>query len=216
MSTMLESLMGGNKDDGDRAARRAERQARRSMRDNPELQQQAQSFHARHVDPDPNVTNAPGDIWQMFQQVQHDATPDQMQTALQQTVDNMTPEQRDQLGKLLQQSGQHLPAATAGAAAADGGGLMGMLQGALGSGAPAQAEHGGSVLDTIFGHGNKPAVAAPAQPAPQPAAKDDESLFPGFLDNPLAKVLIGGIAAYGAKQVSDAFAKQQGQQHPGQ
>ena len=85
---MIDSLLGGGNDD--REARRAERQARRSMRHDPELQQQAEQFHARHVSPDPNETNAPGDIWSMFQQVQHDATPDQMQSAVQKTIDSLT------------------------------------------------------------------------------------------------------------------------------
>lgn len=205
---MIDSLLGGGGND-DREARRAERQARRSMRHDPELQQQAEQFHARHVSPDPNETNAPGDIWSMFQQVQHDATPDQMQSAVQKTIDSLTPEQRADLGKLLQQGGQTAAVPTAGAAGA--GGLLGMLQGAIGTGAPAGAEHGGGILDTIFGHGGHAAapVPAPSQPAPQPAAKDDESLFPGFLNNPLAKVVLGGIAAYGAKTVADAY-KQQG------
>ena len=208
---MTDSLLGGGNDD--REARRAERQARRSMRHDPELQQQAEQFHARHVNPDPNVTNTPGDIWSMFQQVQHDATPDQMQSAVQKTIDSLPPEQRAELGKLLQQGGQSAAAPTAGAAgaAAGAGGLLGMLQGALGAGAPAGAEHGGGILDTIFGHGGHASspVPVPSQPTPQPAAKDDESLFPGFLDNPLAKIVLGGIAAYGAKTVADAY-KQQG------
>lgn len=208
---MIDSLLGGGNDD--REARRAERQARRSMRHDPELRQQAEQFHARHVSPDPNETNSPADIWKMFQQVQHDATPDQMQTAMQKTIDSLTPEQRAELGKLLQQGGKPAAAPTAGAAGA--GGLLGMLQGALGAGAPAEAGHGGSVLDTIFGqsghagHGGHVPVPVPSQPAPQPAAKDDESLFPGFLDNPLAKIVLGGIAAYGAKTVADAYKQQQ-------
>lgn len=143
----------------------------------------------------------------MYQQVRQDATPQQMQTALQQTVQNMTPNQRAEFGQMLQQRQQGTGTVTipAGQSGTDPGtgGLLGMIGNLFHGGqgqTPAPPTDHEDFLSHLFGGGQT------ASSAPQPRDADDQgSVFPGFLDNPLAKVVMGGVAAYGAKQIADQY-----------
>jgi hypothetical protein len=204
---------GGNQSGGDRAdrqaarqERRAERQAQRSLHQDPALRQQAQDFYQRYSTGDNAEGYDPGEAYQMYRQVGQDATPQQMQTALHQTVQNMTPNQRAEFAQMLQQRqrGQGEVTIPRGQSGSDPGtgGLLGMI-GNLFSGGQGQApapptDHEG-FLTHLFGGGKT------ATPTPQSRQSDQGSIFPGALDNPLAKVLIGGIAAYGAKQIADQY-----------
>jgi hypothetical protein len=200
---------GGGGDRADRQAarqeRRAERQAQRSLHQDPALRQQAQDFAQRSTTGDNTQGYDAREAYQMYQQVGQDATPQQMQSALHQTVQNMTPNQRAEFGQMLQQRqhGQGTVRIPGGQAGGDPGtgGLLGMI-GNLFSGGQGQAapptDHEG-FLTHLFGGGQAPA------PAPQSSAQGD--VFPGFLDNPLAKVLMGGVAAYGAKQIADQYSR---------
>jgi hypothetical protein len=127
---------------------------------------------------------------------------------LQQTVQNMTPQQRAEFDQMLQQRqhGQGTALMPQGQAGADPGtgGLLGKIGDLFhgGQGQPAPPTDHEGFLTHLFG-GGQPATATPQ---PQ-AASDQGSIFPGFLDNPLAKVVIGGVAAYGAKQIADQYSK---------
>jgi hypothetical protein len=142
----------------------------------------------------------------MYQRVGQEATPQQMQAALQQTVQNMTPQQRAEFGQLLQQRQPGTGTVTMPPGQDPGtGGLLGMIGNLLHGGSQGQpappTDHEG-FLTHLFGGG---------QPAPAPSSRhgadDQGSVFPGALDNPLAKVLIGGIAAYGANQIADQYSQ---------
>jgi hypothetical protein len=202
---------GGGGDRADRQAarqeRRAERQQQRSLHQDPALRQHAQDFYQRYTTGDNTQGYDPREAYQMYQQVGQDATPHQMQTALQQTVQNMTPQQRAEFDQMLQQRqrGQGAVTIPRGAAGTDPGtgGLLGKIGelfhgGSQGQPAP-PTDHDG-FLTHLFGGG---------QPAPAPSTRQDAddhgSVFPGFLDNPLAKVVMGGVAAYGAKQIADQY-----------
>jgi len=202
---------GGGQGGGDRAERqaarqerRAERQAQRSLHQDPALRQQAQDFYQRYTTGDPSQGYDAREAYQMYRQVGQDATPQQMQTALQQTVEHMNPQQRAEFGQMLQQrqQGRGMQSIPSGQTGGDpgAGGLLGMI-GQLFSGGQGQApapptDHEG-FLGHLFGGGQ------PATP-PQTGGQQGD-VFPGMLDNPLAKVLMGGIAAYGAKQIADQY-----------
>jgi len=200
---------GGGQGGGDRAdrqaarqERRAERQAQRSLHQDPALRQRAQDFYQRYTTGDNTQGYDPREAYQMYQQVGQDATPQQMQTALQQTVQNMTPNQRAEFGQMLQQrqQGRGMVTIPGGQSGADPGtgGLLGMIGNLFSGGSQGQpappTDHEG-FLGHLFGGGQAT--------APQPQGSSD--VFPGMLDNPLAKVLIGGIAAYGTKQIADQY-----------
>jgi len=215
MVDSLQGLFGGGQGQGggDRAERqaarqerRAERQQWRSMRNDPAAMQRGQDFYNRYTSGANTQGYDPGEAYEMYQRVGQEATPQQMQTALQQTVQNMTPQQRAEFGQLLQQRQQGQGTMTMPPGQDPGtGGLLGMIgnlfHGGLGQTPAPPTDHEG-FLTHLFGGG---------QPAPAPAssrdADDQGSLFPGALDNPLAKVLVGGIAAYGAKQIADQYSK---------
>jgi hypothetical protein len=222
MSDSLQGLFGGGNQGGgqggdNRAERQAERQARRaqrqewrSMKDNPDVRQHMQDFYNRYTTGNPAEGYTTQEAYQAYQQAAQEATPQQMQTALQQTVHNMTPDQRAEFNQMLQQRqrGQgtvNIPRQDPGT-----GNVLDTIGSIFGGGqtAPAaQPTHDvgdGGFLGHLFGHGQP--AAAPAPPA-QPQNQDEGSIFPGFLDNPLAKVLMGGVAAYAAKQVADQYDK---------
>jgi len=175
------------------------------MRDDPATMQRGQDFYQRYTSGPNTHGYDPGEAYEMYQRVGQEATPQQMQTALQQTVQNMTPQQRAEFGQMLQQRQQGQGTMTMPPGQDPGtGGLLGMIGNLFHGGSQGQpappTDHEG-FLTHLFGGG---------QPAPAPASpqRDDQgSLFPGALDNPLAKVLVGGIAAYGAKQIADQYSK---------
>jgi hypothetical protein len=203
----LQGLFGGGSGGGgDRADRqaarqewRAERQAQRSLHHDPALRQQAHDFSQRYM----TGANTEGydarEAYQMYQQVGQDATPQQMQTALQQTVEHMNPQQRAEFGQMLRHGMVTIPGGQSGADPGAGGllGMIGQLFSGGGQGQPAPPTDHEGFLGHLFGGG---------QPTPAPRTSSAQSdVFPGMLDNPLAKVLMGGIAAYGAKQIADQY-----------
>jgi hypothetical protein len=214
MVDSLQGLFGGGQGGGERVdrqaarqERRAERQAQRSMRDDPAAMQRAQDFHQRYTTGPNTQGYDPREAYEMYQRVGQEATPQQMQTALQQTVQNMTPQQRAEFGQMLQQRQQGHGTATMPGGQSGGdpgtGGLLGMIgnvfHGGQGQTPALPTDHEG-FLTHLFGGGQSTA------PAAQP--RDEQgSVFPGFLDNPLAKVVMGGVAAYGAKQIADQYSK---------
>ncbi|HET7095434.1 MAG TPA: hypothetical protein VFI22_18225 [Thermomicrobiales bacterium] len=219
MSDSLKGLFGGGDQAGggdrraarqaDREARREARQQQRSMRDDPEARQRAHEFYNRYTTGNPAEGYDTREAYQMYKQAAHEATPQQMQKALQQTVQNMTPDQRAEFNQMLQQRqrGQgtvDIPRQDPGA-----GGLLDTIGSMFGGGqtAAAQTTHDvddGGFLGHLFGHGAQP---APQAAPPQRQNEDQGSIFPGFLDNPLAKVIMGGVAAYAAKEIADQYTK---------
>jgi len=215
MMDSLQGLFGGGQGQGggDRAERqaarqerRAERQQWRSMREDPAAMQRGQDFYQRYTTGANTQGYDPREAYEMYQRVGQEATPQQMQTALQQTVQNMTPQQRAEFGQMLQQRQRGQGTMTMPPGQDPGtGGLLGMIGNLFHGGSQDQpappTDHEG-FLTHLFGGGQP----APAPSSPR-AADDQGSIFPGALDNPLAKVLIGGIAAYGAKQIADQYNK---------
>jgi len=218
MVESLQGLFGGSQgQSGDRAERqaarqerRAERQQWRSMREDPAAMQRGQDFYNRYTSGANTQGYDPGEAYEMYQRVGQEASPQQMQTALQQTVQNMTPQQRAEFGQMLQQRQQGTGTVSMAGGQSGGdpgtGGLLGMIgnlfHGGQGQTPAPPTDHEG-FLTHLFGGGQ---AASPSQARPRDA-DDQGSIFPGALDNPLAKVLVGGIAAYGAKQIADQYNK---------
>ncbi len=224
MTDSLKGLFGGGDQGGggDRAERQAERQARRaqrqewrSMKDNPDVQQRMQDFYNRYTTGHPAEGYTTQEAYQAYQQAAQEATPQQMQKALQQTVQNMTPDQRAEFNQMLQQRqrGQgtvNIPRQDPGP-----GGLLDTIGSLFGASAATQAAQpappvhdvgDGGFLGHLFGHGQQQAPQPALQQAQQQSG-DEGSIFPGFLDNPLAKVIMGGVAAYAAKEIADQYNK---------
>jgi len=172
--------------------------------------QRGQDFYNRYTSGANTQGYDPGEAYEMYQRVGQEASPQQMQTALQQTVQNMTPQQRAEFGQMLQQRQQGTGTVSMAGGQSGGdpgtGGLLGMIgnlfHGGQGQTPAPPTDHEG-FLTHLFGGGQ---AASPSQARPRDA-DDQGSIFPGALDNPLAKVLVGGIAAYGAKQIADQYNK---------
>ena len=227
MSDMLKGLFGGGEaqnpadaaahvvgDAGHKAARearRAERAARKAL--NPEerdhLTAQANDFVQRYTTGGPAEGYTGEEALKNFLAVSEYASPEQLQRATQQAVANLPSDQRAAFGKMLeerqqgtglvdiQRSGQTSQGAGGAAAGgAAGGDLFGSILGGL-LGAPAggggAAPQGGGALGDILG---QMMGGAQAQQAPQPEAKGG-----GLMDNPMTKMVLGGIAAYAMKEI---------------
>jgi hypothetical protein len=230
MTDSLQGLFGGGGDQGgggggggDRAERQAERQARRaqrqewrSMKDNPDVRQHMQDFYNRYTTGNPAEGYTTQEAYQAYQQAAQEATPQQMQKALQQTVHNMTPDQRAEFNQMLQQRQRGQGTVNIPRGQDPGAGsvldVLGSLFGAPAAtqaAQPAPSVHDvgdGGFLGHLFGHGQQQAPQPPPQQAQQQSG-DEGSIFPGFLDNPLAKVIMGGVAAYAAKEIADQYNK---------
>ncbi len=167
---------------------------------------EAKSFISRYLDGDPTEGYDENEAASNFQRVAQNASPDQMQRATRQALEHMSPGQRSDFAKMLQQrqaSGGNVPIQQAGDRTAgsggDGMGVDDILGGLLGGG-------GGGGLGDIFGGllggGND---NSRSQTGTQSGGGGGGMLggFGDLLSSPVGKAVIGGIAAYGMKEILD-------------
>jgi len=175
--------------DADHAARHEARQRRK---------QEDGTHHRRKAFIDRYTTGSPAEGFSTEEAIAHlremrdEMSPAEFRAALQQTIEHLPPEQRDELIALMRQHQEQRPAAGASAsggarATADpfGGVLTSLMGGGGGSGGVGM----GDVLDDLA----KGGVRAPSTPGQPPSEAD----FQALLNSPLGKAVLGGIAAYG-------------------
>lgn len=134
--------------DGQAASREERRAARQALRDDPQMRARAQDFVSRYTAGDPREGYDDQEAVEMFERVREEATPEEMQAALRDTVRNMTPAQRQQFEQLLGAGGG---GARMGIGGGSGGGLDDLLGGLLGGGAMAGGSTGGSPFGSLLG-----------------------------------------------------------------
>ena len=168
---------------------------------------QAKSFVNRYLDGDASEGYDKDEAATAFEKVAQNATPEQMQRATRQALENMNPGQRSDFAKMLQQrqaSGGNVPIQTAGGGTASSGTasggemgvddiLGGLLGGASGGGG------GGGGLGDLFGSllGGGGGGSKGGGLGGMLGGLGD------LLGSPAGKALIGGIAAYGMKEIMD-------------
>lgn len=179
--------------------REARREARRKRRADPDRKHKRDDFVERYTAGDPAEGFTSDEAIEHLRELREEMTPAEFRAAMQQTLENLPPNQRDNFLAIMQQykagqpSAGAAPAAATPSAAADP--LGGLLTGLLGGGmAGAGSADLGSVLGDLQRSGTRAPSAAPGQ---QPTEAD----FRALLDSPLARAVLGGVAAYGMKGI---------------
>lgn len=178
-----------------REARRAERQARRADAD---TEAKRAEFAARYKDGNPAEGFTAEEAIEHLQDLQKELTPAEFRKAMEETLNHLPVDQRDDFIAIMRQqkaeaAAQAQAGATAPAAKAQDplGGLLGSLMGGQGG---AQTMNLGDVLTDLRQGGlNAPAPAD----GKQLTAQD----FQQLLNSPLGKAVLGGLAAYGMQQL---------------
>lgn len=198
---------------------------------------QAKSFVNRYLDGDASEGYDKDEAVSAFEKVAQNATPEQMQRATRQALENMNPGQRSDFAKMLkerQASGGNVPIQTAGGGTASsgtasggemgvddilggllggasggggGGGGLGDLFGSLLGGGSGGSQSGGGGLGGMLGGllGGGDDDSTRTQTGAQAGGGGGGMLggLGDLLSSPAGKALIGGIAAYGMKEIMD-------------
>ena len=175
--------------DADRAARHEARQRRK---------QEAGTHHRRKAFIDRYTTGSPSEGFSTEEAIAHlremrdEMSPAEFRAALQQTIEHLPPQQRDEFIALMRQHQAQRPATagdTSGRARAAADPFGGVLTSLMGSGGGSGGVGMGDVLDDLA----KGGVRAPTTSGQPPSEAD----FQALLNSPLGKAVLGGIAAYG-------------------
>ena len=171
----------------------ARREARRQRQANPDRQRNRADFVERYTTGDPAEGFTTEEAIAHLQEMREEMTPAEFRAAMQKTLERLPPSQRDDFLAIMQQYKAGQPA---GAAAAQAGTRdavadpFGSLLGGLMGGGAAGGLDLGSVLDDLRRSGTR----APSSGSGQAPTEAD---FRALLDSPLARAVLGGVAAYG-------------------
>lgn len=149
-----------------------------------------------------NVSN--DEVLQHFNTVMQHASPEVIQNATKQTVNNLSPAQRSDFAKMLQerQAGQgYVPIEQAGggttASPTSGGGIDDILGSLLGGGQGTSGGLGGLLGGLLGGGGG----AAMQQPGVSQSSGAPTGGLGDLMKSPIGKMVMAGIAAYGMKEL---------------
>jgi len=186
------------------AEREARREARRQRKADPDRRRKRDDFVERYSTGDPSEGFTTAEALEHLQEMRNEMTPAEFRAAMQKTLEHLPPNQRDDFLAIMQQynAGQSSAAAEPAAAAAGTraaaadpfGSLLGGLMG--GGMAGAGGVDIGSVLSDLQRGGTRAPSSAPGQ---QPSEAD----FRALLESPLARAVLGGVAAYGMEGMRD-------------
>lgn len=218
MDNMLKSFLGIGDDevqaardmaaerDEEREARRAARQARKA---DPERQRKRKEFADRYRTGDPSEGFSGEEALEHIAEMRQEMTPAEFRKAMEQTIENLPPDKRDDFLAYMRKQKQAMnagqapsaaatsaaPAADAAAAQADP--FAGLLSGLMGgSAAGSGGVDAGSVLDDLLKGGFK-------APSSSGGGTPTEADFQALINSPLAKAVLGGLATYGMQAMQD-------------
>jgi hypothetical protein len=188
------------------AEREARREARQRRKADPDRKRKRDDFVERYASGDPSEGFSSDEAIEHLHDLREEMSPAEFRAAMQKTLEHLPPSQRDDFVALMQQYKAGQPAAGGGAApqagaAAQGaaadpfGALLGGLMGGGMAGAGAGGAGAGDILDDLRRSGTR----APAPASGQPTEAD----FRALLDSPLARAVLGGVAAYGMQGMQD-------------
>lgn len=191
----------------DDATREARRQARQQRKADHEARHRRKEFVDRYTTGDPSEGFTMDEAVDHLREMRAEMTPAEFRQAMKQTLEHLPPEQRDEVIAMMQRYKQTAPAAAAnsgtssatpqpsaiaGAAASNDAAFGNMLDSLMGSGAGG-ADFGAIIDDLRKGGLNAPSNKAGAQPT--------EADFEALLNSPLARAVLGGVAAYGMQNM---------------
>ena len=175
----------------DREARRAMRQERKA---DHEARRKRKEFVERYKTGDPSEGFSTAEALTYLREMRDEMSPAEFRKAMEQTLEHLSPGQREDFVKIMREYKASQP----GSAASGGGAapLGGVLDGLMGSG-PAT---GGVGLDELIADLQKGGLRGASAPAGQPATEAD---FAALINSPLARAVLGGVAAFGMEDKQD-------------
>lgn len=213
---MLKDLFGGDDEPAAASAasgtaaeaeteREARREARRQRKADPERRRTRDDFVERYTTGDPSEGFTTEEAIAHLREMREEMTPAEFRAAMEKTLEHLPPSQRDDFLAIMQQyqAGQPgagsapsapAPAGTRDATADPFGSLLGGLMG--GGVAGAGGVGFGDVLEDLQRSGAR----APSFGSGQAPTEAD---FRALLDSPLARAVLGGVAAYGMQGMRD-------------
>src|SRR5918997_435305 len=233
MDRILSELFGGDEPDAgtgtrsdttDKPAdpeREARREARRQRKADAEARRSRKDFVERYTTGDPSEGFTTEEAIAHLREMRDEMSPAEFRRAMQRTLEHLPPSQRDDFVKIMReyQSGAAQPAT--GAATAESIPVGGVTAGEeparpAAAGARAGADSFGGLLTGLMGGGpagtggvgvgdlledlTKGGLRAPTSaPGQQPTEAD----FRALLDSPLARAVLGGVAAFGMQEMEE-------------
>jgi hypothetical protein len=178
----------------DDAERQSRHEARQRRKHDGETHHRRKEFVDRYATGSPSEGFSSDEAIAHLREMRDEMTPAEFRHALEQTLENLPPEQRDEFIAMMRQHKAERRAAAgregvASAAAADpfGGVLTGLMGGGTGGVGM------GDVLDDLAKGGTR----APSTPGQAPTEAD----FQALINSPLGRAVLGGIAAYGLQDM---------------
>jgi hypothetical protein len=181
------------------AEREARREIRKRRKADRELRRKRDEFVARYTTGDHSEGFTTQEAIEHLRDMQEELTPSGFRKAMQHTLENLPPSQRDEFIALMQQH----KAGQAGAASASAGATVkaasadpfgGLLTSLMGGAAGAGGAGFGSLLDDLA----KGGLRAPSRGSGEKPTEQD---FQDLLNSPLGRAVLGGVAAYGMQQM---------------
>lgn len=177
--------------------REARREARRQRKADQSHTRTRDDFVERYTTGDPAEGFTTEEAIAHLREMREEMTPAEFRAAMQKTLENLPPSQRDDFMAIMQQYKAGQPGAAAATAAPAVGETrdaaadpFGSLLGGLMGGGAAGGVDFGSVLDDLQRSGTR----APSSGSGQAPTEAD---FQALINSPLARAVLGGVAAYG-------------------
>lgn len=187
------------------AQRQARHEARQRRQRDPDVRRRRKEFIDRYSTGDPSEGFTTAEAVAHLREMREELSPSEFRRAMRRTLENLPADQRDAVIAMMRQQ-QSGPSAAgtgtaSGAAATAGTGtgadrFGGLLTGLMGGQADVRDVGVGDVLDDL-------ATGGLRSPASSPGAPATEADFQALLDSPLARAVLGGVAAYGMQGMED-------------
>jgi len=192
---------------GDDATRKARHEARQQRKADHEARHRRKEFIDRYSTGDPSEGFTADEAVAHLREMRDEMSPAEFRQAMKQALEHLPPDQRDEAIAMMQRYKQAAgtgasgsgpssaipqPSAIAGAAASNDAAFGSMLDSLMGSGA------GGADFGAILDDLRKGGLTAPSRKA---GAQPTEADFEALLNSPLARAVLGGVAAYGMQNM---------------
>ena len=231
MDRILSDLFGGDEPDagtGTRAdtadkpadpEREARREARQRRKTDAEARRSRKEFIERYTTGDPSEGFTTDEAIAHLREMREEMSPAEFRRAMQRTLEHLPPSQRDDFVRIMReyQAGAAQPPTRgpATAATAQGGGVTsreataaagaragadpfaGLLTGLMGGGVAGAGSVG---IGDLFDDLTKGGLRAPGT---TPGKEPTEADFYALLNSPLARAVLGGVAAFGMQEMEE-------------
>jgi hypothetical protein len=189
-------------------AREARREARQQRKADHEARHRRKEFIDRYTTGDPTEGFTADEAIAHLREMRNEMSPSEFRQAMKQTLEQLPPDQRDEAVAMMQRYKQAAnrgapaddharvapkSAATSDPAAANEAAFGSMLDSLMGSGA------GGTDFGAVVEDLRRGGLSAPRNTA---GAAPTDADFEALLNSPLARAVLGGVAAYGLKNMA--------------